>query len=312
MSIVSPLPVLDAAATAARLPMAALCQHVAQAAAELAAGHIHSPERQALPLPEGGTLLSMPASAADIAIHKLVNVCPRNAGHGLATIHGVVSVYDAVSGVPQLLLDGPTVTARRTAAVSLLAIQTLQPQPQPPRHVALVGTGKQARAHAAALAETWPGLRVDIHSRSADSTATACQQLAHLPLQLTPKVGRIDDGAEVVILLTTSRSPLYNEPARAGRLLIGTGAFRPDMAELGPHTIAGSQLFCDDVPGARHEAGDLILASVDWVQVRSLADALAGRFDPAAPKLFKSVGSAAWDLAAARCALASSQQEHRA
>lgn len=309
MSIVSPLPVLDAAATQARLPMAQLCREVAQAAAELAAGHIHSPERQALPLPEGGTLLSMPASAADIAIHKLVNVCPHNAGLGLATIHGVVSVYDAVSGVPQLLLDGPTVTARRTAAVSLLAIQTLLPQP--PRHVALVGTGKQARAHAAALAETWPGLRVDLHSRSADSAATACQQLASLPLQLTPKVGRIDDGAEVVILLTTSRSPLYNQPARAGRLLIGTGAFRPEMAELGPTSIAGSQLFCDDVPGARHEAGDLIQAGVDWTQVHSLADALAGRFDPAAPKLFKSVGSAAWDLAAARCALAASQQEQQ-
>ncbi|MDC7697702.1 delta(1)-pyrroline-2-carboxylate reductase family protein [Vogesella indigofera] len=310
MSIVSPLAVLDAATTQARLPMAELCREVALAAAELAAGHIHSPERQALPLPAGGTLLSMPASAADIAIHKLVNVCPRNAGHDLATIHGVVSVYDAVSGVPLLLLDGPSVTARRTAAVSLLAIQTLLPQP--PRHVALVGTGKQARAHAAALAETWPGLRVDIHSRSADSAASACQQLAQLPLQLTPKVGRIDDGAEVVILLTTSRSPLYNEPARAGRLLIGTGAFRPDMAELGPMSIAGSQLFCDDVPGARHEAGDLIQAGVDWAQVHSLADALAGRIDPAAPKLFKSVGSAAWDLAAARCALAVSQQEHRA
>ncbi|MEQ6292573.1 bifunctional Delta(1)-pyrroline-2-carboxylate/Delta(1)-piperideine-2-carboxylate reductase [Vogesella sp. GCM10023246] len=310
MSTATTLPVLDSQQTQARLPMAQLCRQLAQAAAELAAGHIHCPERQALPLPEGGTLLSMPASAADIAIHKLVNVCPHNAGLGLATIHGVVSVYDAVSGVPQLLLDGPTVTARRTAAVSLLAIQTLLPQP--PRHVALVGTGKQARAHAAALAETWPGLRVDLHSRSADSAATACQQLAALPLALSPKVGRIDDGAEVVILLTTSRSPLYNEPARAGRLLIGTGAFRPEMAELGLTSIAGSQLFCDDVPGARHEAGDLIQAGVDWAQVHSLADALAGRFDPTAPKLFKSVGSAAWDLAAARCALAASQQEQHA
>lgn len=310
MSTHTPLPVLDARATQAQLPMAALCQQLAQAAAEMAAGHIHSPERQALPLPEGGTLLSMPASAADIAIHKLVNVCPQNASQGLATIHGVVSVYDAVSGVPQLLLDGPTVTARRTAAVSLLAIRTLLPQA--PQHVALVGTGKQARAHAEALAELYPGLRVDIHSRSQDSASSCCQQLAQLPLTLNAKVGRIDDAADVVILLTTSRSPLYNEPARAGRLLIGTGAFRPDMAELGPLTIAGSQLFCDDVPGARHEAGDLIQAGVDWAQISSLDDALAGRIDPAAPKLFKSVGSAAWDLAAARCALTTIQQEQQA
>ena len=295
------------AATAAALPYAALADHIE---ALLKDPSVTVPPRLVQPLPGGGSLFVMPAVDARLAITKLITFVPDNGTRGLPSIQGDIVVFDAATGQRTALLAGPTVTARRTAAVSLLAIQTLLPQP--PRHVALVGTGKQARAHAAALAETWPGLRVDIHSRSADSAATCCQQLASLPLQLTPKVGRIDDGAEVVILLTTSRSPLYNEPARAGRLLIGTGAFRPEMAELGPTSIAGSQLFCDDVPGARHEAGDLIQAGVDWAQVHSLADALAGRFDPAAPKLFKSVGSAAWDLAAARCALAAIRQEQQA
>lgn len=303
----APPPLLDAAATRRHLPMAALCQQVALAATELANGQLHCPERQALPLPAQGTLLSMPASANDIAIHKLVNVCPQNSQLGLATIHGVVSVYDAPSGVPRLLLDGPTVTARRTAAVSLLAIRHLLPHP--PRHVALVGTGKQARAHLDALAECYPGLRVDLHSRHLDTAATCCRQLATLPLNLGPRCGEIDPAADVVILLTTSRTPLYDAPARPGRLLIGTGAFRPEMAELGATSIAGSQLFCDDVPGAQHEAGDLLQAGVDWTQVRGLAHVLAGQADLARPVLFKSVGSAAWDLAAARCALASLRQE---
>ncbi|MXR37480.1 bifunctional Delta(1)-pyrroline-2-carboxylate/Delta(1)-piperideine-2-carboxylate reductase [Craterilacuibacter sinensis] len=296
------LPVLDASQTQARLPMAELCRQIEVAAAEMAAGRIQSPARQVLALPAGGNMLSMPASASDIAIHKLVNVCPGNAARQLATIHGVVSVYDAITGVPRLLLDGPTVTARRTAAVSLLAVRTLQQAP--PRHVALIGTGTQARAHAQALAELYPGLRLDVHGRTRERAIACCHQLAHLPLVLAPGSGAIAGGADVVILLTTSRTPLYDESARRDRLLIGTGAFRPDMAELGPCSIASSQVFCDDVAGARHEAGDLIQAGVDWSRVHSLAEALAGRIDMKKPRLFKSVGSAAWDLAAARCALA--------
>lgn len=304
------LQVFDARQTQARLPMTELCRQIEFAAAQMAAGLIQSPARQVLALPAGGSMLSMPASASDIAIHKLVNVCPGNAARQQATIHGVVGVYDATTGVPRLLLDGPTVTARRTAAVSLLAMRTLQQAP--PRHVALIGTGTQARAHAQALAEVYPGLRVDIYGRTPERAAACCHQLAHLPLVLTPCSGAIAGGVDVVIFLTSSHTPLYDEPGRCDRLLIGTGAFRPDMAELGPGSIASSLVFCDDVAGAKHEAGDLIQAGVDWSRVHSLAEALAGQFDMATPRLFKSVGSATWDLAAARCALATTQGDSAA
>lgn len=305
MSLTPAFPVLSAAETAALLPFAALCDTLASAAGEYMAGAICSPERQVLPLPGDGVLLSMPATAQDIGIHKLVNVCPGNSSRGLPTIHGVVSVYDAASGAPRLILDGPTVTGRRTAAVSLLAIQALLGGV--PRHVALIGCGKQASAHAEALAALYPGLRLDVHGQTLAGAQAFCLQHAALPLSLQPAVGRIDAAAEVVIMLTTSKQPVYDEPARSARLLIGVGAFRPDMAELGPLSIAGSQLFSDDPVGACHEAGDLIQAGIDWAAVASLADALAGRFDAARPRLFKSVGTAAWDLAAARCALANWQ-----
>ncbi|CAO3457594.1 bifunctional Delta(1)-pyrroline-2-carboxylate/Delta(1)-piperideine-2-carboxylate reductase [Azospirillum largimobile] len=294
------LAVLTAEQTAARLPFPALCDAVAAAARDYAAGRITSPERQVLPLPDGGVLLSMPATAADIAIHKLVNVNPGNGAKGLPTIHGVVSAFDAATGAPQVILDGPTVTARRTAAVSMLAIRTLAPAP---RHVALLGAGTQSAGHVAALAALYPGIRIDVHSRSLDSAAAFCARQGGQGVDLRPMSGAVDPAAEVVIALTTSLSPIYDETPRPDRLLVGVGAFKPEMAEFGPTAVHGSELFVDDPAGARHEAGDFIQAGVDWATVKSLVDALDGRATDGRPRLFKSVGCAAWDLAAARCAL---------
>lgn len=75
------------------------------------------------------------------------------------------------------------------------------------------------------------------------------------------------------------------------------------MAEIGPHTLAGSEVFVDDPEYAKQEAGDLLQAGVDWASVRSLIDAL--RDAPAAgrPIVYKTVGTGAWDLAAGRVAL---------
>lgn len=119
----STLLVCDAARTAQLLDFAGLMDAVATAATDYAAGRILSPERLMVPLGQGGVLLSMPATAPDIAIHKLVNVQPANARQGLPTIHGVVTACDTATGRPLCLLDGPEVTGRRTAAVTMLGIR---------------------------------------------------------------------------------------------------------------------------------------------------------------------------------------------
>lgn len=298
----APVPtILTAEQTAAHLPFGALCEALADAARDYAAGRIVSPERQVLPLPKDGVLLSMPATAQDIAIHKLVNVCPANGALGLPTIHGVVAAYDAPTGAPLAILDGPTVTGRRTAGISMLAIRTLARRA--PAHVALIGCGTQSSHHVEALAALYPGIRVDAHARSLDSAQSFCRKHDGLSLDLRPMVGAVDPAASLVITLTTSRQPVYDETPRPDRLLIGVGAFKPEMAEYGPTSIHGSEVFLDDPTGARHEAGDLIQAGFDWAKARSLVDALDERASPDQPRLFKSVGCAAWDLAAGRCAL---------
>jgi 1-piperideine-2-carboxylate/1-pyrroline-2-carboxylate reductase [NAD(P)H] len=113
----------------------------------------------------------------------------------------------------------------------------------------------------------------------------------------------IPASVDVVIALTTSRQPVYDEAARDGRLVIGVGAFTPAMVEIGANTIAGSTLFVDDLAGAKHEAGDFIQAGVEWARVGGIADVLAEEaLAPEKPVVFKSVGCAAWDLAACRVA----------
>ena len=71
--------------------------------------------------------------------------------------------------------------------------------------------------------------------------------------------------------------------------------------------MRASRCYVDDCVGAHHEAGDLIGAEIDWGTVTALPDVIAGeasRPEPREAVLFKTVGCAAWDLAAARVALA--------
>lgn len=301
MTAPSQTPVFDAAGTAALLDYPALLAALRHTVVEYAAGEIICPERLVVPLQAGGVMLSMPSSARDLAIHKLVNVCPGNAARGLPTIHGQVIACDAVTGEMRFVLDGPTVTGRRTAAVTALGIQTLNAGA--PRDILLIGTGKQAANHAEALAAIFPDAKLHVRGTSAAQAAAFCAaHRAHAP-QLAPLDGDgIPDSIDVVVTLTTSRTPVYREAAREGRLVVGVGAFTPDAAEIDAATVRGSRLVVDDPAGARHEAGDLILAQVDWRDVASLADVLRGAFERRGPLLFKSVGCAAWDLAACRAA----------
>jgi 1-piperideine-2-carboxylate/1-pyrroline-2-carboxylate reductase [NAD(P)H] len=114
----------------------------------------------------------------------------------------------------------------------------------------------------------------------------------------------IPDDIDVVITLTTSKTPVYRDAARPGRLIVGVGAFMPDAAEIAARIVHQSALIVDDPVGVRHEAGDLIQANVDWNAVGTLAAVIEHSSVQLTdqPILFKSVGCAAWDLAAARLA----------
>lgn len=298
-----PTPIFDAAATARLIPYATLVDGLKRASIDYAHQRIVSPERLVVPLNHGGIMLSMPATAPDLAIHKLVNVCPSNASRTLPTIHGQVMAFDADTGETRFILDGPTVTGRRTAAMSMLGVRTFASAA--PREFLLIGSGTQALNHLDAIGELYPDARVWVKGSALARAEAFCAAHRSKVHDLRPLVqAGVPDSVDVVITLTTSKQPVFDEAARVDRLVIGVGAFTPAMAEIGPRTLGGSRLFVDDAAGAKHEAGDLIQADVDWTRVNAISTVLenAAGLPRAEPIVFKTVGCAAWDLAACRVA----------
>jgi 1-piperideine-2-carboxylate/1-pyrroline-2-carboxylate reductase [NAD(P)H] len=246
-------------------------------------------------------MLSMPASAEDIAIQKLVTICPENRAKKLPTVFGVVMACDAVTGKPLFGLDGATVTGRRTAAMTVLATQVLHRSG--PKSILLIGTGEQASHHVRAFTECFPDARIQVRGATPQAASAFC--VGHSGITPTLRVaaeGPVDENVDLVITLTTSKTPVYFGPASHLRLIAGVGAFTPDAAEIAPEVVQTSTVIVDDPVGAPHEAGDILLAGVDWNGVRSLADAIHSPVPNDQPVFYKSVGCAAWDLAACRLA----------
>lgn len=295
---------LDRAATAHATPYRALVDALALAATQYQQGLIHSPTRTGVPLAGDGVSLSMPASAADISIHKLANVQPANSASTLPTIHGLVTVSDAQTGRPLCFLDGPEITGRRTAALSMLGLEKLRTTPV--RNVLLIGTGTQAIYHVQALAALHPRCSIYVRGKSLENELKFCQRQQSVHAQMEACPAEIPADIDTVITVTTSLTPVYDLPAQTHRLVIGVGAFMPSMAEIGASTLLGSRIYVDDLGAAKAEAGDLLQAGIDWSQVQAIGQV---QHTPAAqPMVYKTVGSAAWDLAAARVALQSLRQ----
>lgn len=297
--------ILDAQQTANALPYAQLVSALALATQEFADGRIVAPERQVVPIDAASVLLSMPAIAADLGITKLITVHADNTRRGLPVIQGEVIVFDSASGRRLALLDGPTVTARRTAAMTMLGIQTLAPAR--PQSALLIGAGVQAVAHADALVEFFGVRQFWVATRDVSRAQAFCSDLSmrHAGVVASPlALGLVQEqppATDVLIALTTARAAVIPTRLAAHTLAIGVGAFKPDMVEFPASLLAERTIVVDDLGGARHEAGDLIQAKVDWSKVRMLGDIIAGRGAPLqGMPVFKTVGQAAWDLAAAR------------
>ncbi|WP_337870602.1 delta(1)-pyrroline-2-carboxylate reductase family protein [Meiothermus sp.] len=288
---------LTAEETAQALPYPALAQAIAGVLEARAQGAVQAPERLVVPLAGGATLLLMPATDPQITVTKLVTVHPQQR----PSVRAEVWVMRTDTGERLALLDGAVVTARRTAAVSLLAAQTLAPHPT--GTLLVIGAGVQARSHLEAFQEGLGTDKVYVYSRHFEhaealaSYARARGLLAQAVRSLEPVL----DEVSLIVCATTSQTPLLFK-ANQGVFIAAVGAYRPDMAEIAPEVVRQAQLYVDTLEGAKAEAGDLLQAGVDWNQVCPLHLALHQPRPAAGIVLFKSVGHALWDLAAARLA----------
>lgn len=294
----------DASQTAKRLPYGLLAEAAADVLLAARDGRANAPERMRLPLPNGGVLLVMPAADASMAIAKLVTVHPGNPASGRAAIQGEVLAMEAATGVRLGLLDGATVTARRTAAVSLLAARHLAPNPFGP--LLCVGAGVQAEAHCQAFFEAFGVKTFFISSRSRRRAEGLAERLREFgaDARAVDAPDAVLAETPLVITATSSRRPVLPDAVRSDAFIAAVGAFTPEMAELPPELVLRAAVYVDTMEGAMSEAGDLIQARIDWNRVTPLVRALDGPPPAEGPALFKSVGSALFDLAAARLAFA--------
>lgn len=266
------------------------------------------PARTVQPLAGGGSLFVMPAADARVAIAKLITFIPDNAARQRPAIQGDIAVFDAVTGERTALLDGPTVTARRTAAVSLLAARLLAPRTDGP--LLIVGAGVQGRSHLEAFRDGLGVKEVWVASRS----ATSADALVLHARNLGMRARRVEDAdasladCPLVVSCTSAQAVALRARPRTDAFVAAVGAFTPRMVEWAPDVccwLAEQGRLVVDTRDADHEAGDLLQAGIAVPALPTLADVVC---NPVAqrtggPVFFKSCGWAGWDLAAARLAL---------
>jgi len=309
------LRLLDAEHTARALPWSGLIDALRAMLARRRAGLTHSPERLAVPI-AGGILLAMPATDGEYASTKLVTVCAENAKRGLPSLLGEVLLMRADTGERLLMLDGPTVTARRTAAMSALAAIELGaatltgaagPAPAGAPTMLIIGSGVQAQGHLDAFTQALGVKQVRVCSRSADNAKAFAERAraAGIDCEAIDSPAQALRDADIVVTGTTSLKPVFEDDPDFDGFVAAVGAFRPEMCEVPAALLHRARLYIDDEPGGHHEAGDFIQAKIDWGRVTALEDAIAaGEKAAGGPVVFKSVGQALWDLAACRLAFA--------
>jgi len=270
-----------------------------------------------------GVMAMMPAfRAGDSPVFGLKAICvfPGNATTGLDAHQGGVMLFDGKTGVPLALVNASVITAIRTAAVSALATRVLARADA--IELAIIGAGVQARAHLTAIACVRPLKRARISSGSFDSAqkfAKAMQPRFSFPVEPVETAETAVRGADLIVTATTAREPVVQrEWILPGAHINAVGTYSPNAREIDTATMAAATLFCDARESVLNEAGDYLLAAKEGAigpdHIRAelgevLIKAHPGRTSRDEITLFKSLGLAIEDLAAAAYVYRTAEQE---
>ena len=317
-------------------------QSCAEAMAAVLAGHARGetfmPLRSVMMPPGAAGFLGLmpgwrgrPGDGAAAFALKAVCIIPGNPGRGLDAHQGLVTLFDGETGVPTAILDASAVTAVRTAAVTAVATRVLARGDA--RTLAVLGAGTQARAHVRALAGVRDFEQVRVYAPTSAHAQELVQEMtgeiagemaaeaagpgggARPGLSVAASAEEAVRGADVVVTVTSAREPVLRHAwLKPGAHVSAVGASTPQARELDTDTVAASALFCDSRESLRHEAGEFRLAVTEGKipgeeHVRAelgevLAGTAHGRRDPGELTLFRSLGLAIEDLAAAETAVA--------
>lgn len=261
-------------------------------------------------------LFSMPAfDSHGSGVIKLVSVFPDNQTRGLPTVQAVIVVFSD-KGAAQAILDGTAITQLRTAAASALASSYLS-RPDSSA-LAVIGTGALAPYMAAAHCVMRPIRTIAVCGRR-EARAVACAEAirsmvtGEIEVTVPRSIEEAVRSADIVSCATTSATPVVaGEWLRAGTFLDLVGSFSPERREADDAAVRRSRIFVDTFDGALLEGGDLVAPLANGVISRKqiegeMADLVCGRVQGRSSSgeitLFKSVGAAIEDLAAAHLVL---------
>jgi ornithine cyclodeaminase/alanine dehydrogenase-like protein (mu-crystallin family) len=266
-----------------------------QALAAFSCGRVIQPVRDMLTIEEGRRYLGvMPAVTADAMGAKLVSFYPGNAGTGVPTHHAVIVLLRTDTGEPMAVMDGRLITEMRTAAVSAAATKYLAAADA---HVlALIGSGVQAAAHLEALRQVRNFAEVRIWSR----TPEHAQRFAGRHGVRATTAEDAVRGADVVVTATSAVEPILKGAwLKPGAHVNAVGSPRPDWRELDDAAMA-NLLVVDSRAAVLRESGDVILSRA--AIHAEIGEIFAGAVSvpPEKTTIFKSVGLAVEDIAAAR------------
>jgi len=298
------------------LPMPDLIGAMERALDAYSSGRVTQPVRSVMEIaPHQAFLALMPAAIdAPAALGaKLVTVYPGNHARGLPSHLATIVLFDPESGALRAVLDGRYITEARTAAVSAVSVKFLS---RPDAHVlGLVGSGVQAHSHLEAIARVRQLTDVRVWSPNTGH----CEEFARTaegagyPVRPAGSAAEAVGGADLIVLATSSKTPVIADgDVAAGAHISAVGACRPDQREMPSALVARARVFVDSRAGALKEAGDILLPIAEGVIgadhiAGELGDVPAGRVGGRGSRdevtVFKSLGMAVEDLAAAHLAV---------
>jgi ornithine cyclodeaminase len=310
--------ILSGADIAALVDVAALLAPIGAAMQRVSERRAELPLRSVVNLGGGNRFGIMPGSLADPPSHgaKLLSLFPDNPRHGRSSHAGLYLLFDPVTGLASACLDAAVLTALRTAAASAVATAALA---RPGAAVlALIGCGEEAISHLAAMRAVRPISRVLVWGRN---PARAAAFAAAHGVETVPTVAAAMAQSDIVCTVTNPTTPLVSpDMLRPGHHVNAVGASMPVNQEIATECLKLVHLFTDYKPSLEAQAGEVIDARRRGVIAADhpiteigevLRGAAPGRRDISEITLYRSLGVAAQDLAAAHFILACAERAQR-
>ncbi|MEX2178878.1 MAG: ornithine cyclodeaminase family protein [Gemmatimonadaceae bacterium] len=297
----------------ALLPMPKCIELMEDALESLARGEVVLPLRPVLRIPDTSNLFAMmPAYSSELGAiaAKLITVYPGNHDTGRSSHQGAVLLFNGEHGSLLAVMDAVAITAIRTAAVSGVATRLLAREET--STLAILGSGTQARSHVDAMLAVRPFKQVMVWSRDINHARALAAELTvrhDVSVDVANEPAAAVRAADVVCTVTAAREPvLRGEWLTPGCHINAVGASIPTARELDSAAVRRARLFVDRRESAMNEAGDLIIPmregaiTADHIvaEIGELLLGTPGRRTEHEITLFKSLGIAIEDLAAAR------------